>query len=304
MRRYQVPDSKEPIWKLYEQKLRTVGRAQARLEQLNVGIAAGNPPSWCFGGTQAPLYMRPYHPEMVAVTLEYAMKMAITARNILIRQAETDAGQARHLQETLSRMYKQDKDPNFELATGRAEGIAAHYTRKEVALNERQTDEDQKNIPTEVEDWAEMLCRRKVTKPTARSRSRSRSKEAKKKAKKTNNTNKNAPKQHQKSTPSTSAQSTSSNKKKPSQPHSQTYQEWKASKASSSAQAPRHSSSNTSTMPRASSSSTHVRSGYAPPSRPAQQAPSAGPSNQRQTPLNEEELRLITLLRASKNDKN
>ena len=113
MRQYVVPEAKAPIWKLYEQKLRTVGRAQARVKQLTKDIEDGNPPSWCFGGTQAPQYMRPFHPELVAATLEYAMKMAIIARNILIREADQDAGQARHLQETLMRMYKQDRDPNF-----------------------------------------------------------------------------------------------------------------------------------------------------------------------------------------------
>ena len=171
MRSYQVPESKAPIWKLYEQKLRTVGRSQARIQQLTSEIEEGNPPSWCFGGTQAPQYMRPFHHELVSTTLEYAMKMAITARNLLIREAEQDAGQARHLQETLSRMYKQDKDPNFELATGRAEGIAAHYSRKETALNIRLSEDDQVNIPDTVEEWAELLCRRKVSKTTTRSRS-------------------------------------------------------------------------------------------------------------------------------------
>ena len=305
MRKYQVPDSMETIWKLYEQRLRTVGRAQARIAQLTSNIQAGNPPSWCFGGTQAPLYMRPYHPELVAVSLEYAMKMAITARNIIIRQTESDAMQARHLQETLLRMYKQENDPNFELATGRAEGIAAHYNRKEVALNIRQTEEDQQNIPTETEEWAEILCRRKVTKASARSRSRSNSKEAKKKAQKTSHANKTTPKQPKKSVPSTSTQppSTSNNNKKKTTSHqqNQSYQEWKASKAEAQNQAPRHSSSNTSNLPRPSSSNTHVRGGYVPQPRTQQQSSAAGTNNQRQTQLNEEELRLITLLRASKN---
>ena len=112
--------------------------------------------------------------------------MAIISRNILIRECEQDAGQARHLQETLKRMYTQDNDHNFEMATGRAEGIAAHYSRKEEILNTRISEEDQTNIPTELNEWAEMLSRRKVMKHNTWSHSRSKSLDKKKKQKQEN----------------------------------------------------------------------------------------------------------------------
>ena len=301
MRQYQVPESKAPIWKLYEQKLRTVGRSQARIQQLTREIEDGNPPSWCFGGTQAPQNLRPFHSELVATTLEYAMKMAITARNILIRDTEQDAGQARHLQETLSRMYKQDKDPNFELATGRAEGIASHYNRKEMALNISLSEDDQTNIPDTVDEWAEMLCRRKVSKPNTRSRSRSGSKDNKKQQKKSAQNKPVSSKNQKKKSPPANNIITTTNKRSNQQP-GPSYQQWKTSKYGAQTTAPRASSSNTSNNPRTSSSSTNQRGSYVQPNKQAQSASTQGNTNQRQTNLNEEELRLITLLRASKND--
>ena len=57
----------------------------------------------------------------------------ITAKNILIRQAEWDAGEARHLQETQ--------------ATIRATGIAAHYATKEETPSALISEEDQQFIP-------------------------------------------------------------------------------------------------------------------------------------------------------------
>lgn len=57
-------------------------------------------------------------------------------------------------------MNKEAKDPNFELTTGHAEGIAAHYTRKEQALNMRQSEDDQTVIPTSYNEWADHLGRR------------------------------------------------------------------------------------------------------------------------------------------------
>ena len=48
-----------------------------------------------------------------------------------MNQLGKDADQARLLVETLVWMYKEDNDPDTELALGRAEGIAVHCTRKE-----------------------------------------------------------------------------------------------------------------------------------------------------------------------------
>ena len=255
----------------------------------------GNPLSWCFGATQAPQYMRPFHPELVAVTLEYAMKMAITARNLLIREAEQDAGQARHLQETLIRMYKQDNDPNIDLAVGRATGIAEHYTRKEELLNIRLPEEDQPNIPTEVNEWADILCRRKVSKPSTRSRSRSKSRDKKKDTKKANA--KNAPK-NQKASTSTQGQP---QKRKNTQQQGLTFQQWKQSKVGPTQQNPRPSSSSTSIQAKPSLNSLAKQSVHQAQMIPNNTPYSAATNNQRPTNLNEEELRLITLLRASKN---
>ena len=56
--------------------------------------------------------------------------MVKATRNI--QQVERAASQARHLQETLSSMYKEDSDNNIKLTIVRVEGIAAHYTRKEI----------------------------------------------------------------------------------------------------------------------------------------------------------------------------
>ena len=304
MRNYVVPDSKAAIWKLYEQKLRQVGRSQARMNQLTQEMDEGNPPSWCFGGTQAPQYMRPFHPELVAVTLEYAMKMAVTARNILIRQTEQDAGQARHLQETLMRMYKQDRDPDFDLATGRAEGIADHYTRKETALNIRLSEEDQVNIPTEINEWAEMLCRRKVTKPNTRSRSRSASKDSKKKQRKQTSSAQETASKQLKAGKSTITQKPKTSNKRSNQHSGPSYAQWKASKSSEQNQLPRSSTSNTSNAMGSSSASNLPRGTQTQLTKPAPSTSSkANQFNQRQTALTEEELRLITMLRASKSDK-
>ena len=299
MRKYQVPDSKAPIWKLYEQKLRTVGRFKARIEVLTQEITDGNPPSWCFGGTQAPQHMRPFHLELVSLTLEYAMKMAITSRNILIREADQDAEQVRHLQETLMRMYKQDNDPNFELATGRAEGIAAHYTRKERALNNRLSDEDQTNIPTEVHEWADILCRRKVSKPNARSRSRSKSKDNNKKQKKSA-PNKPSTSKNQKQNTKPYNGPPPPKKQQSQQQSGQSYQQWKNGKDNASAQAPRRSTSSTSVAPRTSTSANNHQGNNVQQTRPTPQVPPQSNVNPRLTNLNEEELNLITLLRASK----
>ena len=136
MRNYIVPERESKMWKLYEHQLRIVGRSQARINQLIQDVEDNNPPSWCFGGSQASQYLRPYSTDLVNITKRYALQMARSAIATLMRQAEDDAGEARHLQETLKRMYREHKDPNFELAIGRAEGIAAHYARKEEALNQ------------------------------------------------------------------------------------------------------------------------------------------------------------------------
>ena len=103
--------------------------------------------------------------------------MAITAKNIMVRQAERDAGEARHLQETLQRMYRADNDPDFELAIGRASGIAAHYATKEETLAARTSEEDKQFIPNTADEWAESLGRRKVVQPSTRNRSRSKSRD-------------------------------------------------------------------------------------------------------------------------------
>ena len=299
MRKYQVPDSKAPIWKLYEQKLRIVGRCQSRIETLSTEITNGNPPSWCFGGTQAPQYMRPFHPELVALSLEYAMKMAITARNLLIRETDQEAEQVRHLQETLSRMYKQDKDPNFELAIGRAEGIAQHYTHKERALNIRLSEEDQANIPTEVSEWADILCRRKVNKPNARSRSRSRSRDKKQR---TSNKAQPSTSQNQKKNTKNNYKGSAPPKNPKGQQHQGTsFQQWKLNQESAKTQAARNSTSNTSVPPRPSSSSTYQRNVNVQPNQQTTVTVSGNNVTNRPTTLNEEELRLITMLRASKN---
>ena len=65
--------------------------------------------------------------------------MAILGKNILLDQAQSDAGEARHLQETLYVLVSLSR----RSATGRAEGIAAYYTRKEHTLNIRLAEEDQ-----------------------------------------------------------------------------------------------------------------------------------------------------------------
>ena len=75
--------------------------------------------------------MRPFQEDIITLTHHYAVRMAKTTWDILIRQIKRNTAQARHLQETLVRMYRKDKDPNVDLAIGCAEGIADHKTRKE-----------------------------------------------------------------------------------------------------------------------------------------------------------------------------
>jgi len=216
-----------------------------------------------------------------------------------MRQAEDDAGEARHLQETLKRMYREHKDPNFELAIGRAEGIAAHYARKEEALNQRQSEEDQDNIPKTQNEWAESLGRRKVTKPSTRTQSRSRSRENKKNAQKKSQ-NKPNPKQNNKKGNQQASGPQPSTKRGPQQ--QQSNQPWKKQgRASSSYTGPRSSASNTST----SSRQHPINAMYnldQPMGRSTDQQYGPPPSTGYQsTNLNAEEQRLITLLRASKN---
>ena len=299
MRNYTVPDRQAKIWRLYEFQLRQVGRAQARINQLHQDVENGTPPSWCYGLSQAPQFMRPYHRELVKLSAKYAIQMAITAKSILMNQAEADAAEARHLQETLFRMYKEAKDPNFELATGRAEGIAAHYTRKEQALNLRLAEEDQSIIPADHSEWADHLSRRKVAKPNPRSHSRSNSRERKNQPKKAGKANPPKPKagrNNQKTQGPQPPKRRHLQQQGQQQQQQQTNQQSRPgpsyigvlSSASNTSNGPRPSSSATFT-PSAQSASNHARSGQ-----------TQGYSNTRPTHLNAEEQRLIALLRESK----
>jgi len=300
MRNYIVPDPKAPIWRMYENNLRMVGRSQARVKQLEDDVANGTPPSWCFGGTQAPIYMRPYHHRLVTLTQEYAVKMAKTTISIIMDQATKDAAQARHLQETLVRMYKEDNDPNIELALGRADGIAAHYTRKEVQLNRRIKEEDEANIPKSFDEWADVLSRRKTTKPSTRSRSRSKSRDRKKAAKRV--AAQQAQVQNQKKPTHASGQKPPQPKRS-NQQSSQKQQTWKKPKTGPQHQGTTSYTSTYSSAPRTSTSTSSLRDGSGP-SRSAsnQQVASGSHSIPRPTNLNAEEMRLITMLRASKNN--
>ena len=175
-RNYQVPERMTRMWRLYEHQLRIVGRTSARIRQLDEDIRIERPPSWCYGGTQAPQYLRPFHISLVEITRAYAMTMASAARAHLQQQAEDDAREAEHLRNTLSNMYADAGDEFYELANLRAEGIAGYYTRKEMTLSRRLHDEDVALQPTTRAEWADQLSRRKISKPTTRRRtSRSRS---------------------------------------------------------------------------------------------------------------------------------
>ena len=242
--------------------------------------------------------MRPLHHELVTITQRYAFQMANAAKNTLMQQASDDAGEARHLQETLKRMYREHKDPHFELAIGRAEGIAAHYTRKEQALNKRLADEDQTNILQDLAERADSLGRRKVSKPSTRNRSRSRSRD--------NNTN---PQKKQKNVNANSKQqkttsTTPNNQPNPKPQNQQPTQQkkgWKQqnNKNTSSYQGPRASGSNTTHQPRQSSSHTSHDGQRPSGSTSNRRGPNPGQSAS-QTQLNAEEQQLIQLLRAAK----
>jgi len=299
MRKYIVPDRQVKFWKLYEHQLRLVGRAQARINQLDRDIEARNPPSWCFGGTQAPQYMRPYHKEFVKLTKKYAMQMAILAKNILSDQAQSDAGEARHLQETLYRMYREANDPNFELATGRAEGIAAYYTRKEHTLNIRLAEEDQQFVPQTEDEWADQLARRKITKPSARRSSRSRSRD-----------NKHAPKTQGKQNPPKSNNKKNEKTSQGPQPTKKRHIAPKSGQSNPGYQpntfpqyppVPRINSNHQLNSARPSSSNQAFNM---QPTRTASTSQSGQPrgATSNTTILSTEEQRLITMLRASKNN--
>ena len=303
MRTYQVPEKEANIWRLYEHQLRLVGRSTARINQLTQQLETQNPPSWCFGGSQAPQYMRPFHRDLVNLTLSHAMQMATTAKNILSRQAERDAGEARHLKDTLQRMYREDRDPNFELATGRAKGIAAHYSRKEQALNARLDEDDQVNIPQSLSDWADQLGRRRVVKPSSRTRSRSKSRDGNK-APPPNKGKPQNPAKQQKQNPNNQANSARP-KKNPNHQQANNNKPVKQNNKKASNPDARGSNSNTYTAPRPGPSNTSYTNSRYQPTR--DQANNAGPSSSyTQVPLNmnDEEQRLIMWLRASKKNSN
>ena len=306
MRNYEVPEARAPVWRMYEHNLRLIGRGQARLNQIDSDIEYDNLPSWCYGGTQAPQYLRPFHEDLITLTHHYAVRMAKTTRNILLRQIERDTAQARHLQETLVRMYKEDKDPNIELAIGRAEGIAAHYTRKETTLNARLSEEDQANVPDSPSEWADILGRRKVVKPTTRSRSRSKSRDTNAAANNPKAAKNNAGKPSRpKPTPTPSHQPPTKKRNMKQTGPKQTQQTWTASAAGPSHPGARRTPSNTTVAPRPSASTSNVRNGDRQPEphySQQQSGPSTSNGGSRPTNLNAEELRLINLLRASKRD--
>ena len=309
MRNYEVPEVKAPVWRMYEHNLRLIGRNQARLNQINSDIEYDNLPSWCFGGTQAPQYMRPFHEDLITLTHHYAVRMAKTTRNILIRQIERDTAQARHLQETLVRMYKEDKDPNIDLAIGRAEGIAAHYTRKETILNARQSEEDQVNIPDTPEEWADILGRRKVVKQSTRSRSRSKSRDNQPQSsnqKAGRNNQGKQPRSNNNPPPSTSTyqpptKKRSVNAKGQRKPKTAT---WTASSASTSQQGSRRAPPTMTVPSHTYANQPQVRNNAQRPEPQTDRQEGSGSNNgiNRPTILNAEELRLISLLRASKHD--
>ena len=175
IRGYEVPTNKLHIWKLLETQLRKIGRHDARVSQLSEELATERPPSWCFGGTTAPSYLRPFNDTLVNITRAYTNTMAAAARQIIYNQAQDDQREANSLLETLRRMYEEDEDPNFELAHQRALGIATHYKEKEVALNRRLHQADIPNQPQTRAEWADSLGRRRVNKPGRSRSSRSRS---------------------------------------------------------------------------------------------------------------------------------
>lgn len=176
IRAYQVPNRFERIWKLLEAALRKVGRHDARVSQLTQELADDNPPSWCFGGSTAPLHLRPFNDILINITRAYANTMAAAARQLIHQQAQDDQREATSLLNTLSQMYEEGGDPDFALAHQRALGIATHYKEKETQLNRRLHQADLVNQPQTRTEWAETLGRRKVSRPSNRRRgSRSRS---------------------------------------------------------------------------------------------------------------------------------
>ena len=175
IRGYEVPPNKLHIWKLLETQLRKIGRHDARVSQLSEELATERPPSWCFGGTTAPSYLRPFNDALINITRAYANTMAAAARQIIYTQAQDDQREANSLLETLRRMYEEDEDPDFVLAHQRALGIATHYKEKEVALNKRLHQADVPNQPQTRAEWAENLGRRKISRPGRNRNSRSRS---------------------------------------------------------------------------------------------------------------------------------
>ena len=175
IRGYQVKDRYLHIWKLLEAQLREVGRHDAQVSQLTEELDQNTPPSWCFEGSTAPLYLRPFNDILINITQAYANTMAAAARQIIYTQAQVDQREANQLLETLRRMYEEDNDPDFELAHQRALGIASHYKTKEQQLNKRLHQADAVNQPQTRNEWADTLGRRKVSRPSRRRPSQSRS---------------------------------------------------------------------------------------------------------------------------------
>lgn len=301
VRKYQVPNSKEKMWKLLEHQLRTVGREEARISQLSLDLEDDTPPSWCFGGSQVPQHLRPLHPELVNLTHKYATQMAITTRHILIRQQQVDSTEARHLQDTLRRMYKEDGDPNFELAKARAEGIAAHYTRKEEILTRRMAEEDFKLLPETPSEWAEHLARRKSVKPSTRGRSRSRSKDAKSNGNK-NKTIKTSNPQRNQNPQVQAPQPHKKPKHHPGNSRQAQHGKHQKNRPSTSYEA-RAQTSNTSLNPRSVPSYT-TQNGRETQRKSHQQSSSSTYIEAQPTNLNAEEQQLIRLLRESKKSNN
>ena len=303
-RDYQVPGNKTHIWKLLEAQLRKVGRHDAHVSQLTESLAVGRPPSWCFGGSIAPLHMRPFHDILVNITQAYANTMAAAARQIIFQQAQEDQREATSLLETLRRLYVEDEDPDFELAHQRALGIATHYKDKEVQLNKRQQQADTPNQPQTRAEWADCLARRKVSKPSRGRTSRSRSPAAGRRNA-PNNRGQNQGQRQNPQPPRPTNNNPQRQKTQPGQQHTRAPRDNRNQprQQQNSNNAPRNNNSgrNQSTAAQASGSYTN-------------QPNNARQPNQRQgnnnTPrpatlnLNSEEQALITMMRAAKNNNN
>ena len=304
-RNYEVPYNKLHIWKLLEAQLRKVGRHDARVSQMSEDLEADRPPSWCFGGTTAPSYLRPFDDILINITRAYANTMGAAARQIMYQTAQDDQREADSLLETLRRMYESDKDPNFELAHQRALGIATHYKEKEVDLNNRLHQADIPNQPQTRAEWSESLGRRKVSKPGRNRSSRSRSPA---------NGQRNGPNNR----PQTNQQPQRRNQPQPTQNNNQRQQtqprqqqpkhnprqdnRYNAKNNNNQRQNNYNNRSNTRNMePQPSGSNTNQQS-----SSRNNQAPRQGHQTPRthQLDLNAEEQALINMMRAAKNQNN